>query len=480
MQIQSAPVASAMVLSTDPSSQEIVFGEDESEEEEEEEEEKRDYKTLKWGLIAICVLAIPVGIIVGWVFTRNAGGGGSEPTSSPTRITMPPTVSSNPSFRPSSIPSSEPTNLPTFGPTQQPTLSDFTILKNFLLSGQPNTFIEDDNSPQSKAIQFLLNEIDDVTEITTTNTTKQWKERYAAIVFYYTTKGPQWEHQLQFLSSNICDWNSFVSIIHQDINRDVSLFEDTIGFFCSSSRVTRIYFPVENRLNGMLMTEFGFFEELEFLQLDYADNLIGTIPSEIGALQKLTTLSLAYNDLGGELPDALMQLPNLQTLSLASLMATGNITFEENGWPKLEVAVFDDTRWKGTFPSTIGYLTSLKELSMTRTRLRGSIPTEIGLLKSLETFKLDGTCYLTTTIPTEIGELTSLRHLTFEFTSMRSGTIPTQFGNLQQLTHLDLACSRLNGTLPTEFENLNNLELFDVSKSIQLILGPTNSCHGWN
>ena len=53
------------------------------------------------------------------------------------------------------------------------------------------------------------------------------------------------------------------------------------------------------------------------------NNLTGEIPPELGEMPKLTTLWLSHNRLTGEIPPELVSLPNLEYLTLRSNLLTG-------------------------------------------------------------------------------------------------------------------------------------------------------------
>ena len=97
------------------------------------------------------------------------------------------------------------------------------------------------------------------------------------------------------------------------------------------------------------------------LGLNFLENnqLAGTIPTELGELTALTSLSLDQNQLIGPIPTELGELTDLYVLSLHSNQLTGPI------------------------PSQLGELTDLMRLSLNANTLTGPIPSELGLLNDL-------------------------------------------------------------------------------------------------
>jgi len=134
--------------------------------------------------------------------------------------------------------------------------------------------------------------------------------------------------------------------------------------------------------------------------------LSGTIPSTIGLMTDLVTLTLYNNNLNGSLPAEIGNLTNLETLNLHHNYLSGVI------------------------PASIGELSSLKNMFLYVNKFSGQIPTEIGLLDKMISFFISST------------KLT--------------GTIPTEFGNMQQLVQFSLHNNRLTGSIPTELGQFCN------------------------
>jgi hypothetical protein len=136
------------------------------------------------------------------------------------------------------------------------------------------------------------------------------------------------------------------------------------------------------------------------LKLDLScSQLTGEIPTELGLLTKLQTLSLSQNELTGQIPSELGQLTRLQYLSLAYNHLTGAI------------------------PRELGLLTKLRNLFLRWNQLTGQIPSELGLLTELGNLDL---CWnqLTGPIPRELGELTKLAILTLSQNQLTGPTPP--------------------------------------------------------
>lgn len=135
----------------------------------------------------------------------------------------------------------------------------------------------------------------------------------------------------------------------------------------------------------------------------YANNLVGTLPAEIGDLTSLYELDLSGNQLSGLLSTAISHLSglNLTYLNLAENLFTGPI------------------------PAEIGDFTALSSLTLASNPLSGSIPPEIGSLTNMGYLNLYAS-QLTGTLPPELGNLTNLVVLGL-FNNQLSGCFPAVY-----------------------------------------------------
>ncbi|SMO50641.1 leucine-rich repeat domain-containing protein [Gracilimonas mengyeensis] len=180
----------------------------------------------------------------------------------------------------------------------------------------------------------------------------------------------------------------------------------------------------------------------------------------VGFSGRVVELNLRYNNLSGELPEAIEDLTALQVLDLY-----GN-------------------NLNGPIPAEIGQLTSLNYLSLGNNDFKDSIPEEIGDLVSLTYLTLRSN-ELTGTIPEELSNLTQLESLNLSNNDLE-GTLTESFSNLP-LTYLNLSSNQLDrqvfdvvqdmvglervylsynnfgGTIPPGLANLANLRTLNLS-----------------
>ena len=176
-------------------------------------------------------------------------------------------------------------------------------------------------------------------------------ERDALVALYTSTAGINWKNSANWngqLGSE-CEWH---------------------GVFCSNSHVSVINLS-NNQLTGTIPSEIGDLKYLKTLSL-WTNELTGSIPTEIGKLKDLTSLNLAVNKLTGNIPSGIEKLSNLTSLQLYRNDFTGNI------------------------PPGIGQLSKLRTLllSTNLSSYSGSIPISVKNLPNLSNNDLDKLTFL--------------------------------------------------------------------------------------
>ena len=116
----------------------------------------------------------------------------------------------------------------------------------------------------------------------------------------------------------------------------------------------------------------------------WENNLLGTIPSEVDNLSKLTVFSLGVNQLTGSIPPELGNLSNLRVLMLYENQLTGNVPPELGNLSELKRLSLRDNKLTGNIPSELGQLFYLWELSLENNSLFGNIPIDFINLINLQ------------------------------------------------------------------------------------------------
>ncbi|KAJ3060717.1 hypothetical protein HDU98_003345, partial [Podochytrium sp. JEL0797] len=193
-------------------------------------------------------------------------------------------------------------------------------------------------------------------------------------------------------------------------------------------------------LTGPIPVEIGFLASLTVLELQY--NLTGNIPTSLGQLVRLTKLDLSSNpDLSGTLPRELGCLEKLEHLNISVCSISGEIPSEWGSLANLQSLCLRRNRLSGLIPASLGRLTRLKVLDLQNNNLVGEIPISLSRLISLTTLDLRGNAGLSGRLPRELGRLERLETLDIAFASI-SGEIPSEWGSLANLESLCLSCNR--------------------------------------
>ena len=186
--------------------------------------------------------------------------------------------------------------------------------------------------------------------------------------------------------------------------------------------------------------------------------LTGTVPSELGSLTNLQSLSLDLNHLTGEIPAELGNLSNLQQLSLWENQLTGGIPTELGSLANLQRLYLYNNQLTGEIPTELGSLANLQRLVLNNNQLTGEIPTELGSLANLQRLSLSGN-QLTGGIPTELGSLAYLKVLSLARNQL-TGAIPPELGGLANLFELYLADNQLmTGCVPDGLRDVPNNDI---------------------
>jgi len=114
-----------------------------------------------------------------------------------------------------------------------------------------------------------------------------------------------------------------------------------------------------------------------------SNNLVGTLPAELGNITNLRGLVLHSNQLSGSIPPELNNLMNLQSLSLNSNQLSGSIPPELGNLTNLWYLWLNNNQLSGSIPPELGNLTNLLGLGLDSNQLSGSIPQQLMYLTKL-------------------------------------------------------------------------------------------------
>ncbi|KAH9699662.1 Receptor-like protein 13 [Citrus sinensis] len=210
---------------------------------------------------------------------------------------------------------------------------------------------------------------------------------------------------------------------------------------------------------------------LKFLHLDI-NHFNNSIFSSLGGLSSLRNLSLAGNELDGSIDiKRLDSLSNLEMLDMSDnaidnlvvpkglerLSKLNNLKFLDLGFNHFNNSIF----------SSLGGLSSLRQLSLAANRLNGSIDIKgLESLSNLEELDMSGNAIDNLVVPKGLERLSKLNNLKFLDLGFNhfNNSIFSSLGGLSSLRQLSLAANRLNGSIDIKgLESLSNLEELDMS-----------------
>ncbi len=163
-------------------------------------------------------------------------------------------------------------------------------------------------------------------------------DKNALVILYYATTGANW--------TNSTNWNTAIPVY------------DWFGVTVQGTRVTGVNLPT--------------------------NNLVGTLPTQIGDLTALIDFRLNNNQVSGSIPTSIGNLTQLHTLGLQDNQLTGNLPAEIGDITSLRLLYLWNNQLDGTIPTEIGNCTNLRNLSLEDNQFTGAIPVELGNLINLE------------------------------------------------------------------------------------------------
>ncbi|XP_031273746.1 receptor-like protein EIX2 [Pistacia vera] len=193
--------------------------------------------------------------------------------------------------------------------------------------------------------------------------------------------------------------------------------------------------------------------------IDLSSNIFkGSIPLPSFPLFQLALSNNEFsgNQLSGSIPESVGRLSLVAVIDLSRNNLTGRIPSSIGNGFFLQVLDLQNNNLSGEIPSSLGDLYNLQSLHLSNNKISGEIPLSFMSLLSLETLDLGNNC-LTGKLPPWLGDgfpylrILSLRSNRF------SGELPSSLSKLSSLQVLDLAENDFNGSIPTTFGELQSM-----------------------
>ncbi|CAB9511118.1 Leucine Rich Repeat [Seminavis robusta] len=346
------------------------------------------------------------------------------------------------------VPTSTPSEFPSSNPSQGPSSYSAYWLSLFPES-TVSTILEDPESPQSMAFEWLVEEIDILRNLTA----QRVVQRFVLATFYFANSDDQWSFSDNWLNHSVheCLWYSGLEDFYFFFGADQLLPLDHISP-CEQD-------PAGYLEDGILYQGDGIMRHL-WLQFN---GLVGSgIPPELYLLTELRSLGLDELNLTSTIPEELSGLPSLEYISMNFCSLYGSIPEALGSWSKLGIMYFGWNSLTGTLPSSLFSLT-MQSVALPENQLTGPLPTELGLLtkKKLNVNRTGiansfGGLILSGAIPNELAALTDMILLYLDNSGF-NGTIPKWLDSMTSIDTLFLSDNSFTGTIPTELGLLTEM-----------------------
>lgn len=192
-----------------------------------------------------------------------------------------------------------------------------------------------------------------------------------------------------------------------------------------------------NNLNGSIPSEIGSLTWLTWLSF-YSNNLSGSIPVEFGNLINLTGFNLYQNKLSGELPITMRNLLDVQYVYIGYNIFNCPFPSEIiSNWSRLNIFDSPQNGFYGEIDLDFNILLDLYNVNLSQNNLTGNMPS------------------ITTN--------TNLNSLDLSYNQL-TGNLPT-FENCVNLQNINLSQNEFSGSIPQSWENLINIRSIELQKN---------------
>ena len=195
------------------------------------------------------------------------------------------------------------------------------------------------------------------------------------------------------------------------------------------------------------------------------EQLVGTIPSTIGKLIQLKQLGISHNpNIHGTIPIEITYLNRnqLRYINLGHNQLVGTIPSDIGKLMALDTFILSGNQFNGTIPFDQFAQTSMNYLALDENQFHGPLAESIGNCTELRYLYLNDNSFHGTTIPTTIGNLKHLRSLTLDRTGL-VGALPTSISQSNQLEYFSITNNSFTGTIPSSmFQSSTNLQTMNL------------------
>ncbi|XP_050384455.1 probably inactive leucine-rich repeat receptor-like protein kinase IMK2 [Argentina anserina] len=258
----------------------------------------------------------------------------------------------------------------------------------------------------------------------------------------------------------------------QTLDLSNNALRGSIPSLANSSRLFRLNLSF-NSFSGSVPTSLTKSNSIIFLALQH-NNLSGSIPSTWGGTNRtsqLKFLTLDHNLISGTIPSSLSKLGFLEEMSLSNNQITGTLPNELGELTRLQKLDLSNNALNGSIPTSFSNLSSMVTLNLEGNRLDNQIP-EVQKMQNLSVLNLRSNEF-SGHIPASIGNISGINQVDLSKNNF-TGEIPTSFTSLANLTSFNVSYNNLSGLVPSllskKFNSssfVGNLQLCGYSASTQ-------------
>jgi len=258
-------------------------------------------------------------------------------------------------------------------------------------------------------------------------------------------------------SANGNNWINHSGWLTGPVNSWYGVLIDTTGKVTSLSLAG-------NNLSGSISSSLTSLKKLTTLDLSY-NNFNGSIPSTVLNLDTLRVLNLSYNKFTSIIPDVVGDSIRLSTIDLSNNQLTGSIPASFDHLYYLVTLDLSNNKLSGTLPSLIDDTTNLYYLSLANNQYTGTIPTTfLNGIVYINVLDLSGNQF-SGSLPAAIYNFPYIYSLDLSDNKL-SGTISKNIGNFYNIAEINLANNQFSGALPTGIKSLTSLTYLDLSNNL--------------
>ncbi|KAJ9701121.1 hypothetical protein PVL29_006459 [Vitis rotundifolia] len=277
-------------------------------------------------------------------------------------------------------------------------------------------------------------------------------------------------HELRYLHWEGYSLKSLPSNFHGENLVELNMMHSNIKYLWQGNKCLE-KLKILDLLGSKQLTEISNFSNMPNLYTLRLENCtsLNIVDQSIGVLRKLTLLNLRGCENLTSLPSSIQCLDSLETIDLQKCSNFEKFPeMKGSSMKALSYLHFDESAMK-ELPSSIEYLTGLKELNMRDCKNLKSLPSSICRLKSLKTLQLFG-CSNLDTFPEIMEDMKCLENLDLRRTAIKE--LPSSIEHLHNIFELHLSnCENLR-SLPSSicgFKSIGRLFLRGCS-SLQSFL----------